>query len=109
MCQLHEILSEVIEMLGCVDQLDLPNLAGIEVLARHLQYVEHEVKKKQDAKKAGDTGAEYFLARAKRSGGALIAPELIKWVADRAARDSAILKEQRKAAEERALARAPKK
>ena len=101
-------MSEVIELLGCVDQLDLGNLAGAEAIARHLQYHEHEVKKKQDAKRSYDQ-SEHFLGRPKRTGGALIAPELLQWVADKASKDSAILKEQRKAAEERALLRkAPK-
>ena len=66
------------------------------------------MKKKVESKRAPD-GAEYFLGRAKRTGGALISPELTKWVAERAQRDSQILKEQRKAAEERSLARKPAK
>ena len=41
--------------------------------------------------------------------GAIIDPELLKWIANRASQDSAILKEQRKAAEEAVLARKGKK
>jgi len=107
--QLHEVLSEVVEMALCVDQVDGVNLVSMEVAARHLQYVEHEVRKKTEAKKGDSSGAEYFLGKQSRAGGALIAPELLKWVAERAARDSAVMKEHRKAMEERALARAPKK
>ena len=104
LCQLHEVLSEVVELLACVDQVDPGNLCGMEAAARHLQFVEYEVKKKADSKRS-DSKAEFFLGRSKRTGGALISPELLKWVSDKAAQESAVLKEQRKAAEERALAR----
>ena len=97
-------MSEVIELLGCVDQLVLGNLCGMEAIARHLQYHEHEVKNEQDSNISYDQ-AEYFLGRPRRTGGAIIHPELLKWVAEKAQKDSAIFKEQRKAAEERALAR----
>jgi hypothetical protein len=92
-------------MAACVDQLDVGNLVSIECACRQLQYVEHEVKKKADARRGDYSSEAYFLGRTRRSGGALIAPELLKWVSEKAARDSAVLKEQRKAAEERALAR----
>jgi hypothetical protein len=96
-----------LELLGCVDQLDLANLAGAESLARHMQFTEHEIKKKHDAKR-DFSSADYFLGRQTRSGGALIHPELLKWVSEKHAKESAILKEQRKAAEERALQRGAK-
>ena len=76
----------------------------MEAAARHLQFVEYEVKKKADAKRS-DSNAEFFLGRSKRTGGALISPDLLKWVSDKAAQESAVFKEQRKAAEERSLAR----
>ena len=102
----HSMLSELLELFCCHDQLDPTNLMGMEALARHLQYTEHEVMRKADAKKPYDNQM-YYLGREKRTGGALVSPELTKWVADQAQRDSAILKEQRKAAEERALQRDP--
>jgi len=108
LCTTHEMLSEVVELMGCLDQLDLSNLASAESAIRHLQYVEHEVKKKVESKRAPDN-SEYFLGRIRRTGGCIIDPNLLKWVAERASRDSQILKEQRKAAEERALLKAPKK
>ena len=100
---LHETVSEIIELLGTADQLDLPNLTGVESGCRVLQFVEHEVQKKQDAKRAHDS-SEYFLARPRRAGHALICPELAEWAASRASRQNAIAKEMRKAAEERAAA-----
>ncbi len=80
------------------------NLACVESAVRHLQYTEHEVKKRSEAKKTPDS-SEYFLGRHKRTGGALICPDLLKWVSERASRDANILKEQRKVTEERALAK----
>ncbi len=66
------------------------------------------MKKKAEAKKSVDN-SEYFIGRARRVGGCIIDPSLLKWVSERAARDSQILKEQRKLAEERALKSGPKK
>ena len=45
------MLCEVVELVGCMDQVDLSNLAGVESAVRHIQYVEHEVKKKADARR----------------------------------------------------------
>jgi hypothetical protein len=61
-----------------------------------------EVKKNIEAKKAPDN-SEFFLGRSRRTGWAVISKDLLKWVSEKATRDSAILKKQRKAAEERAL------
>ena len=101
-CVTHELLSEVLELLVCIDQLDGANLVGAESAARHVQFIEYEVKKKVESKKGYDQ-SEYFLGRHRRTGGALVHPELLKWVSEKAQKDSLILKEQRKAAEERAL------
>ena len=66
------------------------------------------MKQKREASQSFDA-QDYYLGRSRRTGGAIISPDLVKWVADKAARDSAILKEQRKAAEERALQRSKPK
>ncbi len=91
-------------MFVCVDQLAAYNSTGVETLMRQLQFVEYEVKKKREAKASTD-GAHYFRGRFKMTGGAIIDPELLRWIASKASQDSAILKEQRKAAEEQALAK----
>lgn len=97
-------------MFGCLDQLDMFNLHGVEAICRTLQYQEHEIHKKLEAKRADNSkNMEWFLGRAKRIGNPIISPELVEWVAKKAASESTILKEQRKAAEERALQAANKK
>ncbi len=103
----HELLSEAIELFVCVDQVDGFNSTGLESLMRSVQHIEYEVKKKREAKAPPD-GGHYFRARVKQTGGAVIDPALLKWISECASRDSAILKEQRKAAEEFALARKKK-
>ncbi|CAK0819174.1 unnamed protein product, partial [Prorocentrum cordatum] len=95
----HEMPSEILELACTYDQVDVANLASMEALARHLQFLEHKVKKKKETIKDFDS-QDYYLGRTRRTGGAIIRPELLKWVAESAARDSAILKEERKAAEE---------
>jgi hypothetical protein len=100
----HELISEAIELMACVDQYDVANSTAGESLMRELQYLEYEVKKKRESKMNMD-GSRYFRGRMKTTGGAIIDPELLKWIAKNAGQDSAILKEQRKAAEEFALAK----
>ena len=76
-------------------------------MVRQLQFIEHEVKRKSEARKTHD-GSEFFLGRHRRTGGAIISPELLEWVAAKTARESSILKEQRKIADERKLQRPAK-
>ena len=69
--------------------------------------MEFETKKKVEAK-TGVDNQEHFLGRHRRTGGALVCPALSAWVAEKAAKESAILKEQRKATEERRLLKGDK-
>ena len=101
-CLVHEMLSEIFELAITYDQLDAANCASMEMLLRYLQNTEAEVKKAQESKKDFDSSV-YYLGRSRRTGGALVSPELTKWGADRASADYAILKEQRKIMDERKL------
>ena len=104
MCVSHEVLSEVLELLGCHDQLDLANLCGVESLVRQLQFLENEVRKRTEASRP-PSGAEYYLGRPKKVGGAIQDPSLTEFISQQAQKESNILKEQRKAREERQLVR----
>jgi hypothetical protein len=97
-------LSEVLDLAVTYDQLDCSNLAFAESSARRIQQIEYDQKRKYEAKR-GSSHSEYYLGRAVRSGNNLMSPELQKWVATKAAAEAQILKEQRKADEERGLAR----
>ena len=88
----------------CIDQYDLFNSAGAEVLARHMQYDEFENKKKRDAKAPADA-SHYFRPRMRQAGGAILDPELMKFIASKSLQESAVPNGQGKAAEEQALAK----
>ena len=62
LCQLHEALSEIVELHACVDQVDPGNLCGLVAAARHLQCVEYELQKESDSKWS-DSNTEFFLGR----------------------------------------------
>ena len=107
----HELVSEVLEQLGSVDQCDICNLVGAETLCLRMQHVEYEIRKRVEAKTPYDSST-YWMGKPRRTGGAIQSPDLAKFIASKASQESAIMKEQRKAEEERTLARAkapPKK
>ena len=62
----------------------------------------------QRGHRGGPEGLD-LLGRGRRAGGCIQDPRLTKWLTDRMTQDASILKEQRKAAEERVLARGGKK
>ena len=97
----HEVLSELFEVMLCYDMLDGSNLAVAERMARWYQDIEgtHE---KEEAKGASDP---YVSGLPRAGGGAAYCPELKQYVTDQVGKDVAILKEKRKAKEERELRR----
>lgn len=99
----HEIGMGVIELGYTVDQINGSNLAAFELLGRWMQMLEHAVA--QNAKKPQMTSTGHFLGTQSRSGVGGLTSTLAKHVAGRAAEEASVLKEQRKASEERALLR----
>ena len=98
----HELLCMTLELSGCYDQLDLSALAGIELVPRRLQLVEES---KAAGGSAACEGAKFFVGY--RRSEALVAPELGRRVASKLQEDVSVMKERRKHAKERGLARAP--
>jgi hypothetical protein len=116
---------EVLETCGCYDQVNLPNIAGLEKLLREAQFVEWqyaESSKKASEGKTDDGGGkrpkgsgkgdvlvskemELFTGKHKEYGSIMIAPELLAYVAVEAEKEVHVMKQVRKAREERALAR----
>ena len=90
----HEHLATMWELAGSYDQLSIGSLACVEVLARRMQLLE-EAKGGSGA--AAYEGARHFLGW--RRPGALVAPALSRFVAERMKEETAILKEKRKADE----------
>ena len=100
LCSTHEMISDLLELALTYDQLDGSNVAVVEQACRYLQDIEQEVRRKNEAIKDFSV-SQYYLGRHRKTGGALVAPALTAWSAAEASKESAILKEQRKAQEER--------
>ena len=98
----HELLCMTLELSGCYDRLDLSALAGMELVSRRLQLIEES---KAAGGAAAYEGAKFFVGC--RRTGALVAPELGRHVAHKLQEEVSVMKERRKHAEERGLARGP--
>ena len=113
--QEHELLMKVIELGAEYDQLDLHNLASFECVFRRAQtteWVYHDRIREADAGLGKDRLAPEEMAAfsgLSRAGDALmVAPQLLDHVKSVTEKDAAIMKNIRKAREEREL-RQPKK
>jgi hypothetical protein len=96
----HELGCERIEIAHSYDQLQTPNLASFELLARWLPMIEHSVA--PNPKKPDFQNQHLFLGTSSRGTTGGLTNSLAKHVASRAAEGAAVLKERRKAREERA-------
>ncbi|CAK0847525.1 unnamed protein product [Prorocentrum cordatum] len=106
----HLFLSELFELGGQYDQLNLPNSAAFEAIARRYQLWEERYAEKlkqvtEGPGAAAGVAAERHLFLGVTSGSAaLVAPSLAEYVAEKMEQESKILKERRKGREERNLA-----
>lgn len=102
---LHEVSCRALEIAVCYNQLSIGALATIEYLARQIQTQEQRWRDRITGT-IGDQQQEAQLFSGVSGRTPLcISPALQEWVAEEARKESAVLKEQRKAREERALAR----
>ena len=92
------------------DQLNIPNLAVFESVARRLQLWEERYAEKLRQATDGSTSTaghaserHLFLGGSRPKGAALVAPLLERFVADRLAEEASVLKERRKGRKEREL------
>lgn len=104
----HETVFRAIEAAACYDQWNAFNSSAIEVLIRKLQpvYDKHRDRllQNQGHQDYGDDTHLYLGGNGPR-GGAAVCLALQTWIAEELSRESAVLKERRKAREERSLAR----
>lgn len=115
----HETLCKVIDKLGRFDGLDLANLAGAEVTFRRLQLIEYFYSDRgpggaktnkgggKDSKKEDDTykfESSIFSGSHREFGDVMVAPELMTYVSKEVESEAAVMKQIRKAREERAAA-----
>ena len=98
----HESLCKILEPAMCYDQVDVASLACMELLVRQVQVLEEGYKDKFSSNTDVSFDIALMSGTAARSQ-LCIAPSLSSWVADEARKEVAILKERRKAREEKAL------
>ena len=116
-----------LELAGCYDGLDVVNLAVMELILRQAQLVEftysdkgpappgaggaggNEGKKNKGQGKGERAGlyeeGQIFLGAHREFGDTMVAPELLDYVSKEVEREASVMKQVRKAREERALAR----
>ena len=103
----HESNCRILETCAVYDQFDLTSSAGMELVARQIQIIEEKLAHKFEDK---EIGTDYFLmSGASHRSQLCIAPALKKWLAEELTKESSVLKERRKAREERVLANPKKK
>ena len=113
----HDTLMKIIDKLGRYDGLDLSNLAGAELAFRRLQLIEFVYSERgpgggkgsSKTDKKGDAmtsmqqyEATIFSGGHKEFGVCMVAPTLLDYVAKEVEGEAAVLKQVRKAREERA-------
>ena len=111
--QEHEHGMRAFQFFGEYDQVDLPNLVGLEVIIRRCQVIEFHYEKKgkggnkQNEQMAGVSREEaaYFSGSHRMAGEVMICPELVEWVSKEIGRDVEVTKQMRKAREEAKLSR----
>ena len=106
----HETYCRVLQTMASYDQLDLGNLAGVELMVRQLQLVEERHKDRLGGSSGKDSLDEkYLFAGSAHRNNLCVCPKLQEWVGEEMRKESLIMKERRKAREERGLARPPPK
>ncbi|CAK0807083.1 unnamed protein product, partial [Prorocentrum cordatum] len=110
----YESIMRMVDYLMTWDLLDLPNVVGVEVMLRQAQLYEYtyamEYEAKGKPKSRGGGGflkfgfvdeVGVFTGAAREDGRMMVAPALLEHVAKQVERDAGILKQIRKAKEER--------
>ena len=100
----HESNCRILETILCYDQVNAGALAGLELVCRQIQICEDKLAHRFDDTQ-GDAGSDYYLMSGAQSRSQLcICLELRAWIASEVQKESSVLKERRKAREERVLA-----
>ena len=113
-CIAHATACRTLELLARFDQLNIPNIAAAELLSRQIQLIEErrreEVlrdesgkKQKNDAMVGAGIDAYLYMGNSASRDGLCICPLLQDWISLELQKESNILKERRKAREERNL------
>lgn len=112
--QQHELLCRILTSMLQYDQLDLCNLASAELAFRELQLIEQKhydrLLPAKGQERPGDfsSAGEHLLFLGSSQSQVMVCPALKEWLAEQMKGEAMIMKEMRKAREERALLRGPK-
>ena len=104
----HETVMKAVTFGLCFDQLNISESAAFELLMRQAQLVEMKYKHRSLKGIAGDPGHEeeyLVLGTSTTRGQLMINPDLEAFVAAEMGKEGALLKERRRLAEERRLAK----
>lgn len=93
----NEVLSRAIDLAISYDNLNVVNLASFELLIRRKQLLAEAYS--YGGSTPSYAGADHYMGTSYRPGGAIVVPELTRYVADRMHQESQILKEKRKQGE----------
>jgi len=109
----HEGLCRILQLSTTFDQLDICNISAMELVCRQLQLLEAKEYEKHLGKQNEEVTSalvdnRLYMGVGTSRGGLCICPKLEEFLSKELASEAAVMKEQRKAREERVLAR-PKK
>jgi hypothetical protein len=114
--ELHETLAGILHTAACYDQLDLTNLAWAEMAFRSMQSIEFVYQERMVEKETLAAGSRLTLEERTAFTGAvrpgqqlMVCPSLLEHVKKEAERSGSLLKELRKAREEREARKGGKK
>ena len=102
----HFCIMKVLELAAEVDQLNIPTLVSLEALGRRAMLIERAHLNSPGS--PDYTGADDFMGWGPGRGKALVAPTLVKHVAEKARDKASVYKELRKHNEELRLRRPPR-
>ena len=106
----HELAMRIMETALTFDQLQIAEVASVEIVMRKAQVCELKYKDKiitMDSKSQIDDDEHLYMGTGKTRGLVMVAPALEDFVAAELQRETAAAKERRKMREERAGARPP--
>ena len=102
---IHEAMCEIFETMLTFDQLNAASLASGELVVRQIQMQEDRWKERLLGTQADSTLESHLFVGSSSRGMLCVCPALEEWIAEETRKSSAILKERRKAREERDAAR----
>ncbi len=103
----HENLCKLLQVGLTFDQLDMTNLAMVELMCRELQMIEEKYSDRLRSTNDMSDEVHLFLGTHSSQGNVCMDPALRAWISTELKDEAAINKERRRAREERQLQRAP--